>query len=179
MNSDHPTLDISYKSIFLRYVSLLVIGAIFATGWLYKALLPATIYPTYFILAQFQKVALSGSIIFMAGSQLEIVPACAAVSAYFLLAILTVSTPLPLKKILKVFFFSSLLLLVANVVRIIILSFLFINGSASFDIVHGVFWYLLSVVFVILAWFFTVAFFKIKNIPFYDDIKHIYGEIRK
>ncbi len=70
------------------------------------------------------------------------------------------------------FAFSAFLLV--NLLRIFILSLMFINGSSFFDITHRLFWYFLSTVFVIVIWFTEVKLFKIKEIPFYTDLKYLY-----
>jgi hypothetical protein len=64
--------------------------------------------------------------------------------------------------------------LIINILRIFILSLFAISGSSLFDITHWFLWYLVSTVFVVGIWFAEVKFFKIREIPFYSDIKSLY-----
>ena len=69
---------------------------------------------------------------------------------------------------------SFILFLIINILRIFFLSLLFISGSSWFDFTHELFWYLVSIVFVVGIWFTEVKLFKIKEIPFYSDLKLLY-----
>ena len=51
---------------------------------------------------------------------------------------------------------------------------IFISGSSLFDITHKLFWYFGSIIFVVGIWFIEVKYFKLKEIPFYSDIKLLY-----
>ncbi len=68
--------------------------------------------------------------------------------------------------------FASLLIL--NILRIFFLSLMVINDSVWFWITHMFFWYVLSTVFVLGIWFLEVKLFKIKQTPFYSDLKFVY-----
>jgi hypothetical protein len=63
--------------------------------------------------------------------------------------------------------------------RIFILSILFVSGISFFDFAHKSFWYVGSIVFVVLIWFLGVKLFKIESIPFYSDIKFLLSHSRK
>ena len=160
----------SIRSILVRYSLLVIVGALFFVGVLYKALLPLTLYPSYFILGLFHEALAIDNLIVIGNTVIEIIPACVAVSAYFLLAALTLATPMAPKKALKAFFFLFLLFLGANIIRIVILSSLYLSGAASFTFVHTASWYLLSIILVLGAWFLAVTLFNIKEIPAYSDI---------
>jgi len=69
---------------------------------------------------------------------------------------------------------SFISLLVINILRILLLIIIYIEGYSFFDITHKLFWYLMSIVFVIGIWFTEVKLFKIKEIPFYSDMKFLY-----
>ena len=73
--------------------------------------------------------------------------------------------------------FASLLLM--NIIRIFTLSVIFMSGASWFDITHKLFWYFGSIVFVVGIWFIEVKFFKIKEIPFYSDVKNAFNLIFK
>ena len=70
--------------------------------------------------------------------------------------------------------FSFAFLLVVNILRIFLLIMIYIKGYYFFDITHKLFWYLISIIFVIGIWFTEVRLFRIKEIPFYSDIKFLY-----
>ena len=68
--------------------------------------------------------------------------------------------------------FTFLSLLVLNILRIFFLSLVFVLGASLFDITHELFWYLGSTIFVVGIWFAGVKIFKVKEIPFYSDLKN-------
>src|SRR3989344_6427380 len=101
------------------------------------------------------------------------IPACIAGAAYFLLLILNLSTPVKsaFKRATMVLFsFASFLIM--NILRIVFLSIIFVEGYLWFDIIHKFFWYFLSTLFIVAIWFAEVKLFKIKEIPVYSDLKY-------
>lgn len=161
------------KSILSRYIFLLLIG-LFALNIFYEIFRPLTIYPVYYLLKIFFNASLNSNIIFI-GVSIEIIDACVAGSAYFLLLILNLSIPdINMPKRIKMIVFSFLSLLIINIVRIFFLSILAESGSSLFDVTHKFFWYSLSIVFVVCIWFIEVKLFKIKQIPLYSDLKFLY-----
>ena len=106
---------------------------------------------------------------------IEIIEACVAGSAYYLLFILNLSIPnINLPKRFKLLFISFVSLLIVNIIRIVFLSVVFVTGASWFDIAHKIFWYIGSIIFVLVIWFLEVKYYKIKEIPFYSDLKFIY-----
>lgn len=165
--------------MFLRYMSLLVIGAFVSfTTWTYSFLLLLTIHPINFLLSLTYTTDLIGNSLLIQGYNIQIIPACVAVSAYFLLLILNLTTPMPVKIRVKSLIFSLLALLLVNILRIYMLSLMFLNNATSFEIVHKLFWYILSTVFVVAIWFLTIYLFKIKEIPAYSDIKYLIKSLK-
>lgn len=161
-------------NIFVRYAILVIIAL--PNLWLfYFVFTPLTVYPVYFLLNLFFDASLTGSVITLAGSfPIALIGACIAGSAYYLLLILNLSTPkIKLQKRLNIIFLSFVAFLVINILRIFLLSIMAFSGSSLFDITHRLFWYLGSVVFVVGIWFFMVKSFKLKEIPFYSDIKFL------
>ncbi|MCK5150134.1 pacearchaeosortase [Candidatus Pacearchaeota archaeon] len=162
-------------SFIIRYLLLIVFA--FPNFWLfYFIFTPLTLYPVYFLLNFFFEPSLIGnSVILVNNSPIELIGACIAGSAYYLLLIFNLAIPKinPVKRI-KMILFSFTLLLILNILRIFLLSLMFIAGSSIFDITHKVFWYVGSIVFVVGIWFLEVKLFKIKEIPFYSDIKSLY-----
>jgi len=161
--------------IALRYFILILAG--FPSLWIfYFIFAPLTIYPVYFLLNLFFDSALiGGNSIIISGLPIEIIDACIAGSAYYLLLILNLATPeIKIKKRIYMISASFLVFLIVNILRIFFLSILYINKFALFDIVHHFFWYFMSIFFVVLIWFVEVKFFKIKKIPFYSDLVYVY-----
>jgi len=158
--------------IFLRYLIIILIA--FPNLFIfYFIFTPLTVYFVYLLLNIFFDASVSGNIIDIPNYSIEIIKACVAGSAYYLLLILNLSTPkIKLKKRLKILGFSFGFLLIVNILRIFLLS-LFL-GSYWFDITHKLFWYSLSTIFVIGIWFTSVKLFKIKEIPVYSDMKFLF-----
>jgi len=164
------------KDIFLRY-SVLVLLSIFGIQIFYFIFKPLTIYPSYFLFDIFYYTSLFGDIIKFPGTfiSLKIIGACIAGSAYLLLTILNFSVPnIKLKKRLKLLLISYFAFLIINILRIFIIGVLFIEKLSWANLAHQFFWYLGSIVFVILIWFIQVKKYKIKGIPFYSDLKFLY-----
>ncbi|MEM3091090.1 MAG: pacearchaeosortase [Candidatus Pacearchaeota archaeon] len=165
-----------FFSIISRYLILLIF-AISNLAIFYIIFTPLTAYPVYWILGLFFDTALlSNTIIIINNSfSIELIEACIAGSAYYFLLILNLSTPkIKLKTRIYGVIFSFLVFLILNILRISILSLIAISGSSFFDITHKIFWYLVSTILVVGIWFLEVKIFKIKEIPFYSDLKTIY-----
>ena len=170
--------------IAIRYISLFIITLVLSfSSIFYKIFLILTIYPVNFILGFFYNSSIAKDTIVMYNTantlSIVLIPACIAVSAYMLLLILNLTTEIHWKKRIYSLIFSFFSLLFVNIARICILSLLFINNYSSFDIVHKLFWYFLSIIFVVCIWFISVYAFKIKKIPVYDDFISMISLIRK
>ena len=165
-------------NISVRYLILILVGI--PNLWLfYFILTPLTIYPVYFLLSFFVDTALFGNIILLNNTiPIEIIKACVAGSAYYLLLILNLAIPMEIKKRIKLLLFSFLSLLVLNILRIVFLSLLFVSGASSFDITHRLLWYIGSTILVVLIWFTGIKIFKVQGIPFYSDLKDL-GVLKK
>ncbi len=163
--------EISILYTFTRYLILALFGIFLSI--FYKIFLPLTIWPVYFLLKLIYDVSITGNILEVDRITIEIVNACVAGSAYYLLLILNLTTDIkPRTRFYSILFsFSSLLLL--NILRIFLLSILYVEEFAFFDITHKLFWYALSVLFVVVIWFLTAKIFRIRNIPVYSDIKKL------
>ncbi len=159
--------------IIIRY-ALIVIAGLGNLYIFYKIFTPLTIKTIALILnAQIiQNTILFNSIV------IEIIPACVAGSAYYLLFILNFSIPnIKIKTRIKILFFTFLSLFALNIARIILLTLL--TNSNLFNAIHLIFWYVLSTIFIIAIWILTIHLFKIKSIPFYTDFKYIHRLITK
>lgn len=157
--------------ILIRYLFLVIAGV--SISLFYRIFLPLTIYPVYFLLDIIYNVSISGNMLMIGDAKIEIINACVAGSAYYLLLILNLTTGMKAKQRIYSLFFSFFTLLVLNILRIVILSVLYTENFVFFDITHKLFWYALSVLFVVGIWFLAVRIFRIKNIPIYSDMKEL------
>ena len=175
-----------WNSILIRYISLLVLGLgnlfIF-----YLIFTPLTIYPVLDLICDIaanffsflKNIACMNTTIFFKGYFASIIPACIAGSAYYLLLILNLSTPMSKKQRLKSIFFIMSSFLFLNILRIFGFALLYANkGFELFNIAHVAFWYFGSTILVIIIWFANVFLFNIKSIPIYSDFKFIINQIR-
>jgi exosortase/archaeosortase family protein len=167
--------DRRFLFLFLRYI-ILVLVAIPGMDLFYYVFLPLTKYPVFWVLEIFYDPVMLTNTIFVGNKMIEIVGACVAGAAYYFLLILALSTlGINWTKRLKIIGLSFGIFLFINVIRIIILSFMFIGGSVFFDVTHKLFWYVGSTLFVIIIWFLCVKIFNIEKIPIYSDLKFIYN----
>ncbi len=168
-----------FKDILGRYL-LLLVSSLKNLGAFYLIFTPLTIYPVYWVLRFFFGATLEGSTIYVMGNPIEMIAACIAGSAYYLLFIFNLSTPgIKIKKRINLILMSFLVFLIANILRILFLSVMFIYGLPFFDAAHLFFWYFGSVILVILIWFYQVKKYNLKSIPFYSDLKFLLKEARK
>ena len=164
-----------FIDIFIRY-SILILVALPGLWIFYFVFTPLTIYPIYFLFDIFFEASLIGEILIIEDKvSVEFIRACIAGSAYYLLLILNLSIPKinPIKRV-KMIVLAFALFLFINLLRILVLIFLFTGGFIYFDAIHEFSWYFVSTLFVIGIWFAEVKIFKIKEIPFYSDLKFLY-----
>lgn len=171
-------MDIKIKSIislFARYI-LLVILAVNNLYIVYAITTLPTVYASYALLSLFyDPIILLGTKLFFGNSAITIVGACVAGAAYYLLLILNLSTPMPIKKRLKSISFLLVSFFILNVLRIAIFSALFDAGFSYFDLSHKIVWHAGSTILLLALWFINIKLFKIKEIPVYTDIKTLYS----
>ena len=166
-------IEVRILDILVRY--FLIIISVFVLPLFYAPLKFLTIYSLYFIMQFFYKITVDGNVLsfLISGKVLnvEIIDACVAGSAFFLLLILNLATrSITFIKRIYLFFLDIFLLFLANIIRLIIIIPLYLNGSAFFPIAHKIFWYELSVIFVILIWLFGTWVFRIREVPVYSDV---------
>ena len=167
-----------FLMLFLRYFFLLVLG-FNGLSFFYLILTPLTIHPVFFIISLFEEVSILQNIISFKGINIEIISACVAGSAYYLLTILNMTTPMKPKQRIKSLLFLTISFLFLNILRIIIFSYLAVYGFSYFDFAHKFVWYFGSTILVVLIWFTNVHIFKIKSIPIFTDFKTIFNEYKK
>ncbi len=172
-------LSKQFLDLLTRYAILIIIAL--PNLWLfYFIFTPLTVYPVYFLLSLFFDTSFMGNIILVGKFPIELIGACIAGSAYYLLLILNLSIPkIKLQKRIRMILLSFASLLTLNILRIFLLSLIFISGTSWFDITHKLFWYFGSIVFVVGIWFAEVKLFKIKEIPFYSDIRNLFKLVYK
>jgi len=163
-------------NLITRYLSILILGL----GNLYilqKILTPPTIHTTNWILGIFTETILTKNTIRTNSLTLQIIPACVAISAFYLLIFLILSTA-DIKT--KTRFYAACsaiaILFILNITRILIL--IPMASSPYFNTVHWLFWHLISTVFVVATWFTIIKLYKIESIPIYTDIKYLKGLIK-
>lgn len=180
--------------LFVRYIFL----AIFALGNLYIFYLiftPLTYFSSLWVIKYFYAenfaYAIGGfnidagnliSLLSVNGRTINanIIPACIAGAAYYLLTIFNLTTPMKLSKRIASLFFILGIFFLLNTIRIIIFMIVLINGKTNFfDIAHSVSWYFGSTVLIILIWFANVLIFRIKSIPVFTDLKSLFNEATK
>jgi hypothetical protein len=159
--------------IFSRYLALIILG-LGNLYIIYKILTPLTILVTNGILSIFTKTSLIDNMIRMADMSIEIVPACVAGSAFYLLLLLIVSMA-DVKPVVrtKMIITALITLFLLNITRILIL--VPFARTTYFDTIHWIFWHIISTVFVVGIWVMIVRIYKTKSIPIYSDVKYIAG----
>jgi len=164
--------------LVVRYLILLLAG-LFNLTLFYAVFTPLTVYPLYWILSVIDSGTklLEGNFFYFRGEFLEIIEACVAGAAYYLLLILNMTTPMKLKKRMQSILFLMGSFLVINIIRIGIFAELAVSGSEYFDVAHNIVWYFGSTVIVVAVWFLNVWLFKIKNIPIYSDAKDLFEDV--
>ena len=164
--------------ICIRYILMILLGI--KNLWVFYAIFtPLTIYASAILLNLFFKIGIFENLIIVNNLPIEIIKACVAGSAYYLLLILNLTTR-GIKTIIriKILLFNFALLFVLNIIRIVLLVYLYVTNSASFDITHKIFWYGISTAYVVLIWLLSVKIWKIKAIPFYSDFRYL-NSLRK
>lgn len=164
--------------IFSRYIFLLLV-AFFLLSFFYSIFLPLTIYPTSSLLSLVSSSQVQGDTILLGKFKIELIEACIASSAYYLLLLLNFSVSMPFKKRVLSLAFSFSLFLAVNILRIFVFSLLYINSFKYFNLLHLAFWYAISGIIVFLVWFLTIKLFSLKEVPFYTDLKFVYSKINK
>jgi exosortase/archaeosortase family protein len=167
-------------SFSIRYLVLILV-AIPNLSLFYSVFSPLTIYPAFFLFKLVFNASLYQNLILLnSSSVIEIIPSCVMGSAYYLLLILNLSVPgIKLGKRLFMIFSAFLTLLIINVLRIFLLGTLYTSNSPWSEPLHIFFWYFLSIVFVLGIWFIQTKLFRIKEIPFYSDVKFLFSQIRQ
>ena len=157
-------------NLFARYILILLAG-LNSLYIFYKLLTLPTLYLSKIFLSIFTSAVIVDNFIAIPNHLIEIIPACVAGSAYYLLFILLMAIPeIKILKRIKTILFAFLVLLIINSLRI---AFLALLPQNLFNATHLIFWYFVSTILAIAIYFTTIKLFKIKNIPVYDDVKFL------
>lgn len=160
--------------IATRYLLLLLASA--KGLWIFYFLFtPLTIIASSLLLGFFYPVKMYINAIMLNNEiMINMVKACIAGAAYYLLLILNLTTAnIKFSRRIGIFFFDAFLFLLLNVARIFILVLMQAKDIALFDITHRIFWYGISTLYVVFVWLLTVKIFKIKDIPIYSDLRFL------
>lgn len=162
--------------LFARYLAILLIGA----GNLYivyKLLTPLTVHTLNTVLSIFTATALSNNIIYLSQTRIEIVPACVAGAAFYLLFLLLFSTAnIKPETRAKAVITAFAIFFALNITRILIL--IPMINTSYFETIHWIFWHIISTIFVVAVWFSIIKIYKIKSIPIYSDLKYLRNLIK-
>ncbi len=134
-----------------------------------------TLYLSFLLLGLFQPTFLIYPFIFFNETIVEFIPACSASSAYYLLFILILITKdIKFLTRIKMFLLGSLIILIANLIRILFLV-LILNkyGFDYFNYFHIFFWSFIGSILIALIWIFLIKIYNINSIPFYSDFKYL------
>ena len=168
------------REIIIRYTILLIIfligGEIF-----YFLFQQMTVFSSYGLLKIiYPSLNLVGTNFYLGDKTIEIIGACVASSAYLFLLFLNLTTPkIKLKTRIYTILASFITFFLINVIRIFYLSILYLNEASYFEILHKIFWYAGSTLFVVGIWIAIIQIWKIEEIPIYSDLKKIYQKIKK
>jgi exosortase/archaeosortase family protein len=174
MKTQNKSENLDILWLIFRYFCLFILALLlYFSKILYPFLLNFTIYPANWLINLFHTSIVISDRIIVSDLIIEIIPACVAVSAYFLFLILNLSTPMTKKQRIYSLLFLFLSFLVINILRIFIFSLLFINNYVYFDVLHKSSWYFINVLIVVGLWFLTTHLFKIRNIPIYTDFERL------
>lgn len=171
-------------SLITRYGFLLAIGLVNIflgdKGIFYTIFSPLTIQPVFFFFRLIYEGATTfgADTIFIRGFYATLIPACIAGSAYYLLLILNVTTPMALKKRAYCLVYVCALFLVLNIARILLFGVLLSKGYQYFDITHLAVWYFGSTILVAGIWFSAIFLFKIREAPVLTDVRTLLNEIQ-
>ncbi len=163
-------------NIFLRYSLILILGS-FNLYIIYKILTPLTIQATSLAIRIFTPTILTSNIIQFNQTTIQIVPACVAGSAFYLLLVLflSLSTMSP-KARLRAILTALTALFTLNITRILFLAS--IANYPSFETIHWIFWHIVSTIFVVAIYIATIRYYKIKQLPIISDLKYL-NSLRK
>lgn len=167
-------IQYSLVSLSVRYFLIFLLA--FPNLFLFYALFtPLTVYPSYALISMLIPTYLDTTTLYTPLGAIILSEACIAGAAYYLLFVLNLATPMPLKKRMPALLFSFLAFLILNILRILLFSFLFFIGFPFFSTTHLVTWYGASTLLLVAIWLAEIRLFHIKEIPVYSDARFLLG----
>lgn len=165
----------SPRSFVIRY-AVLVSLLLLALEPLTVILRPLTLYAVQgiFTLFGYSSTLLANNTLFIEGTYISLITACIAPSAFFILLFLALTLPGKSRDYLRWIGLSWGLLFLVNVTRIVILSLVALQGYSVFESAHALFWYAGNAFFILAIWASLVISFKIRSIPVYTEVNHLY-----
>ncbi len=158
------------------FVLRIIIAFLIPYSLLSYLITPLTMYISYFSLKLFgENIVIFPPFIALNEMIVKFIPACAAISAYYLLMLLVLLT-MDIKPLvrLKMFLIGSLLILLINTFRIILLLVILSHYNYNlFESVHMFFWTLIGSLFVAMIWIFLVKRYNVKSIPIFSDLNYL------
>ena len=158
------------------FILRIIIAILIPYSLLSYLITPLTMHLSYFILKLFgENIVLLPPLMLINEVIVKFVPACAAISAYYLLMLLVLLT-MDIKPVvrLKMFFLGSLLILLINIFRIILLLIILSHYNYNlFESVHMFFWTLIGSLFVAMIWIFLVKRYDVKSVPIFSDLNYL------
>lgn len=166
-------------NLLTRYIILLLLplNGLFIFYFIFT---PLTVKPFFYFLHLFypETTLLENNTILFKGYYAQIISSCVAGAAYYLLAILNLTTPMPIKKRIASLFFLFFSFMFLNILRIFSFTLLIEKGYNYFEAAHLFAWYFGSTLLVVFVWFVNVLIFQIKAIPIYTDFKNLIDDIK-
>lgn len=170
----------NYHNYYFTLILRLLTPFIISYKVLNQIFFPLTLKSTYLIYHFLNPpLFLFDSYLITFNNYIKFTPACAAISAYFLLLLLTISTKdIKLLTRTKIFLLGSLILFIINLIRILTLLFILERyGFNLFQQIHNFLWIFLGSLLVALTWILLTHHYKIKSIPIYSDLKYLLKQI--
>lgn len=170
--------DLRYiKDLFARY-AVIILAGLGNLYIFYKILTPLTVETLNILFKTFgENPLVVSNVIFLKTVTLELIPACIAGSAFYLLLILNFATPnLGLSKRLKILLESFIILFILNIIRILFL--VSIWDQIYFETIHLIFWHFVSTIFVVGIWVHLLKKYNIREIAIYTDMLYLINSIK-
>lgn len=169
------------RDLLLRYLVILCVG--FALPLFSRILTPLTVYPVMAVLSLWGEVVKIGSQTVLYGSSalaVEIIDACVATSAYYLLFLLLFATKGgSWKRRLQAFGVAGVMFWAINVLRIAGLVLIAEKNLSWFFTAHYILWWGVSILVIVGLWIYVTGIYRLYGIPFVQDVRDLIQEIRQ
>ena len=166
--------------LILRYTTALLLGLFISL--FYKIFTPLTLKTLYLFLSMAStSIVLHGSIFSINGFTVNIIPACVSGSAYYLLVVLNMLTPMGIIKRISFLISNLFLFFIFNILRILFLIYLLIVHTpiSLYNTIHKFLWIFVSTILVLSIWLLSMKLFNVDKIPLSSDIHYILSKLVK